>query len=58
MHKGAGIFHAGKGPATKSDKFSEKFHTAFNPPLIFGKLFCNFFMTDMSAYMREGMMAR
>ena len=36
----------GKDPATKSDKFSEKFQTAFDlPPLppIFGKLNCNFF---------------
>ena len=33
----------GKGPATKSDEFSEKFQTAFDPsPLIFGKLYCKF----------------
>ena len=28
------------------------------PPLIFGKLYCNFFMTNMVAYVRGGMMAR
>ena len=35
----------GKCPATKSDEFLEKFQTAFDPPppLIFGKLCCNFF---------------
>ena len=32
----------GKDPATKSDEFLEKFQTAFDPPLIFGKLYCNF----------------
>ena len=25
------------------DEFSEKFQTAFDPPLIFRKLYCNFF---------------
>ena len=36
----------GKGGATKSDEFSEKFQTAFDSPsLIFGKLYCNFFRT-------------
>ena len=53
------IYLLEKGPATKSDAFSEKFQTALNPPpLIFGKLCCKFFMTDMVAYMRGGMMAR
>ena len=47
-----------KGPATKSDEFSKKFQTAFDPPLVFGKLCCKFFRTDMVAYMRGGMMAR
>ena len=29
---------------SKTDEFSEKFQTAFDPPsLIFGKLYCNFF---------------
>ena len=42
------------GPATKSDDFLEKFQTAFEPPLIFGKLCCNFFLMDME----EGMRAR
>ena len=32
----------GMDPATKSDEFSEKFQTAFDPPLIFRKLYCNF----------------
>ena len=31
------------GRATKSDEFLEKCRTAFDPPLIFGKLCCNFF---------------
>ena len=30
----------GKGPATKSDEFSEKIQTALPPPLIFGKAYC------------------
>ena len=48
----------GKGKNTKSDEFSEKFQTAFDPlPLIFGKLYCNFFMAGMVAHVREGMMA-
>ena len=30
----------GKGPATKSDEFFEKFQTAFDPPsFFFGKLY-------------------
>ena len=29
-----------------------------SPPLVFVKLCCNFFMTDMVAFMRGGMMAR
>ena len=29
------------GP-TKTDEFSEKFETAFDPPLIFGKSYCGF----------------
>ena len=28
--------------ATKTDVFSEKFQTAFDPPLIFGKSYCRF----------------
>ena len=34
-----------KDPATKSDEILEKFQTVFDrplPPLIFGKLYCNF----------------
>ena len=34
----------GKDGATKADEFSETIQTAFAPPpLIFGKLWCNFF---------------
>ena len=46
----------GKDPATKSDEFSEKFQTAFDPPspLIFGKLYCIFFIMDMVAFMEGG----
>ena len=34
----------GKPPPTKTDEFSEKFQTAFDPaPLIFGKSYCRFF---------------
>ena len=33
----------GKDPATKLDEFLEKFQTAFDPPLIFGRLCCKFF---------------
>ena len=45
----------GKGGATKLDEFAEKFQTAFNPPpLIFGKLYCNFFIMDMVAFMQGG----
>ena len=35
----------GTDGATKSDEFSKKFQTAFDPPppLIFGKLYCNFY---------------
>ena len=32
----------GTGDGTKTDEFSEKFQTAFDPPLIFGKLYCGF----------------
>ena len=50
----------GKGRATKSDDFSEKFPTAIDspPPLIFRKLNCNFFVMDMVEYMQVGMRAR
>ena len=36
------------GHATKLDEFSEKFQTALDPPLIFGKLCCKFFMIVQS----------
>ena len=41
-------------PATKSDEFLEKIQTALDPPLIFGKLYCNFFTMDMAALMQGG----
>ena len=44
----------GKDPATKSDEFLGKFQTAFDPPLIFGKSYCKFFMMDMVAFMLGG----
>ena len=44
----------GKGSATKSDDFLEKYQTAFDPPLIFGKLCCNFFIIVMVAFMQGG----
>ena len=34
----------GKHPLSKTDEFSEKFQTAFDPPLIFGKSCCGFFI--------------
>ena len=46
----------GTDGATKSDEFSKKFQTAFDPPppLIFGKLYCNFFLMNMVAFMQGG----
>ena len=43
-----------KDPVTKSDDFLEKFQNAFEPPLIFGRLCCNFFVMDMVEYMQVG----
>ena len=44
---------SGKDPATKSDDFlKKKIQTAFDPPLNFGKLCCNFSMMDMVAFMQ------
>ena len=43
----------GRGPATKSDEFSEKFN-----PSSFSEFMLHFFVTEMVAYMRGGMMAR
>ena len=40
---------------SKTDEFSEKFQTAFDPPLIFGKSYCKFFskfMTEVSSISR------
>ena len=42
--------YLGKGLATNLDDFLEKFQTAFDPPPPFGKLYCNFFIMDMVAY--------
>ena len=41
-------FPIGTPAITKTDEFSEKFQTTFDPPLIFGKLYCGF--RDKSAY--------
>ena len=46
--------HKGRIPLPKSDEFLEKFQTAFDPPLIFGKLYCKFFIMDMLAFMQGG----
>ena len=45
---------AGKDPATTLDDFLEIFQTAFDPPLIFGKLYCKFFIMDMVTFMQGG----
>ena len=46
----SGWLRLGTGHATKSDEFSEKFRTAFDPPpLIFGKSCCKLFIIDMVA---------
>ena len=42
------LSYLGKGNPTKTDEFSDKFQTAFDPPLIFGKSYCGF--RDKSAY--------
>ena len=34
----------GTSHGTKTGELSEKFQTAFEPPLIFGKLYCKFFI--------------
>ena len=47
----------GMPTSSKTDEFSEKFQTAFDPPpLIFGKLCCKFFpkfMTEVSSVMAK-----
>ena len=50
-------FFFGKGPATKSNEFSEKFQTALDPPH-FRKIILQTVYIDMVAYMRGGMLAR
>ena len=40
---GNGMGYLGTPTPSKTDEFSEKFQTAFDLPLIFGKLCCNFF---------------
>ena len=51
------VTHLGKLSPSKTDEFSEKFQTAFDPPpLIFGKLCCTFFpkfMTEVSSIMAK-----
>ena len=50
-------FMDGKPTSSKTDEFSEKFQTAFDPPpLIFGKSYCKFFpkfMTEVSSIMAK-----
>ena len=50
-------YQLGTPTPSKTDGFSEKFQTAFDPPpLIFGKLCCNFFlkfMTEVSSIMAK-----
>ena len=43
---------------TKSDEFLEKIPNGLRPPLIFGKLYCKFYKTDMIANMQGGMIGR
>ena len=53
-------FSLGKGPATKSDEFSEKFQTVIDTPTpsFSENLLQIFFMIYMVANMHGGMMAR
>ena len=44
------LYFLGKPCITKMDKFSEKFRTAFDPPLLFGKSYCNFFQNSLPKY--------
>ena len=46
--------HQSKGRVALPNRrnFLKKFKRPSSPPLIFGKSYCNFFMTDMVAYMR------
>ena len=48
----------GTGDANKTDEFSEKFQTAFDPPSHFQKIILQFVKMDMIAYMQVGMRAR
>ena len=49
----------GKPRTSKTDEFSEKFQTAFDPPLIFGKLYCGFrdkIVTKARMFIMAGLM--
>ena len=48
----------GTGDATKTDEFSGKFQTAFDPPSFSENYIPIFFMMDVVAYKQGGMMAR
>ena len=50
--------HLGKDGCTKSDVFSEKFQTAFDPPPHFRKIMLQMFIMDMVEYMQGGTRAR
>ena len=58
-HSGPWGHALGKGPVTKSDEFSEKFQTVFDPPPSISENYITIiFMIEMVAYMQGGMMAR
>ena len=48
------VFDLGKGPATKSDEFLDKFQTAFDPLSYLENYIANFFIMDMVAFMQGG----
>ena len=47
-----------KGRVRLPNQMNKNSKGPLTPPLIFGKLCCKFFMTDMVAYMQGGMMTR
>ena len=46
--------YLGKGPATKSDEFLEKFQTAFDPPTFLENYVAIFYNGYMVAFMQGG----
>ena len=51
-------FFCHKGRVRLPNQMNKNSKGPLTPPLIFGKLCCKFFMTDMVAYMQGGMMTR